>query len=60
MAYTTVDLRNELPGQAWSNINALELDRKGFVPDKRPGRFVVHYSAPPFEGSDIYDRLRHD
>src|SRR5215218_2747124 len=60
MVYKTVDLRDELPGQPWSNINALELDRKGSVPEKRPGRFVVHYSAPPFEGSDIYDRLRHD
>jgi hypothetical protein len=45
MAYTTVDLRGELPGQPWSNINALELDRKGFVPEKKPGRFVLHSSA---------------
>lgn len=59
MVYKTVDLRDELPGQPWSNINALELDRKGFVPEKKPGRFVVHYSGPDFEGVDLYDRLRH-
>lgn len=59
MAYETVDLRDELPGEPWSDINALELDRKGFVPEKKPGRFVVHYSGPDFEGVDLYDRLRH-
>src|ERR671910_949991 len=59
MVYKTVDLRDELPGQPWSNINALELDRKGLVPEKKPGRFVVHYSGPDFEGVDLYDRLRH-
>ncbi len=59
MTYETVDLRDELPGERWSNINKLELDRKGFVPKKKAGRFVVHYSGPDFEGEDLYDRLRH-
>jgi hypothetical protein len=34
MAYRTVDLRDKLPGQPWSNINGLERERKGFVPQK--------------------------
>lgn len=59
MAYKMVDLRDKLPGQAWSNINGLERGRKGFVPQKKPGRIVVHYSGEDFEGEDIYDMLRH-
>jgi N-acetylmuramoyl-L-alanine amidase len=59
MAYKRVDLRDKLPGQPWSNINGLERERKGFVPEKKPGRIVIHYSDQDFEGEDIYDRLRH-
>jgi hypothetical protein len=59
LTYKTVDLRDELPGEPDSNIDALERDRKGSVPEKKPGRFVVHYSGPDFEGIDLYDQLRH-
>jgi hypothetical protein len=59
MAYKRVDLRDKLPGQPWSNINGLERERKGSVPQKKPGRIVIHYSDQDFEGEDIYDRLRH-